>query len=313
MLRSPPVSGTVGSTARRLLVEPFPVGGRLLPPIWRVVLAAIGALLLAVVVWSRWIPPEDLGDAHAYWLAGQRLLNGEPLYDPAAGPVTPYAYWYPPIFAQVVAAFSAILPAYLFSLLWGVLLLGCLWWLADRRTSVGLAMIAFIPVAIELWFRNVHLILAALIVIGVRSNALGFVAGAAIKFGPGVGLAWLAARSRWRDLAVCLVVGAAALALSYGLNPAAWQQYAEILTGRGGLEAASGLLPIPYGVRVVVAVALALAAGRMKPRLGDPLLVVAALLALPTLFPAAFSILVAAVPLLWPRGNGNAPSGGDGA
>lgn len=313
MLRSPPVSGTVGSTARRLLVEPFPVGGRLLPPLWLAILGAVGAFLLAIVVWYRWIPPEDLGDAHAYWLAGQRLLAGEPLYDPTAGPVTPYAYWYPPIFAQVIAPISAIVPAYLFSLLWGVLLLVCLWWLADRRTAVGLAMIAFIPVAIELWFRNVHLILAVLLVVGIRGFAPAFVGGAAIKFAPGVGLAWLAARSRWRDVATCLVVGATALAISYVLNPAAWQQYAEILAGRGGLEAASGLVPIPYGIRVVAAVVLALVAGRMKPRYGDPLLIVAALLALPTLFPAAFSILVAAVPLLWPRRNENAPSGGDGA
>lgn len=307
------MSETVGSTARRLFSQPLPVGDRLLPPLGLTLLAGIGAVLLAVVIWYRWIPPEDLGDAHAYWLAGQRLLAGEPLYDPTAGPVTPYAYWYPPIFAQVVAPFSAILPAYLFSLLWGVLLLACLWWLASSRPVVGLAMIAFLPVAIELWFRNVHLILAALLVVGVRGGALAFVAGAAIKFAPGVGLAWLAARSRWRDLVLCLVVGAVGLGVSYLLSPAAWQQYAEILSGRGGLTAASGLVPIPYGVRVIAAIALALVAGRMKPRLGDPLLVFAALLALPTLFPAAFSILAAAVPLLWPRRNGNAPSDWTGA
>jgi hypothetical protein len=295
------VSETVGSTARRLLAEPLPVGRMTLPPIGLTVLAAIGAVFLLVVVWYRWLPPDDLGDAHAYWLAGQRLLAGEPLYDPTAGPVTPYAYWYPPIFAQVMAPISAIVPAYLFSLGWGVLLLVCLWWLADRRPVVGLAMIAFIPVAIELWFRNVHLLLAVLIVAGIRVIAVAFVAGAAIKFAPGVGLAWLLGRGRWRALAVFLVVGAVALGISYLLNPAAWQQYAEILAGRGGLGAATGLVGIPYGIRVVVALGLALLAGRIEKRWGDALVVVAALLALPTLFPAAFSLLVAAIPLLWPR------------
>jgi hypothetical protein len=223
------------------------------------------------------------------------------LYDPTAGPITPYAYWYPPVFAQVVAPVSAIVPAYLFSLGWGVLLVISLWWLAGRRPIVGLAMIAFIPVAIELWFRNVHLLLAVSIVAGVRLMALAFVAGAAIKFAPGVGLAWLASRGRWRDLGLCLAIGVAALVVSYLLSPAAWQQYAEILAGRGGLGAATGLVGIPYGVRVVAALALALLAGRFATRRGDALLVVAALLALPTLFPAAFSILVGIVPLLWPR------------
>jgi hypothetical protein len=295
------VSATVGSTARRLLVEPLAVGRMTLPPIGLTVLAAIGALFLLVVVWYRWIPPDDLGDAHAYWLAGQRLLAGEPLYDPSAGPVTPYAYWYPPIFAQVMAPISAIVPAYLFSLGWGVLLLVCLWWLADRRPVVGLAMIAFIPVAIELWFRNVHLLLGLLLVAGIRRAPVAFVAGAAIKFAPGVGLAWLLGRGRWRDLAVCIVVGAVALGVSYMLNPAAWQQYTEILAGRGGLGAATGLVGIPYGIRVVVALGLALLAGRIDTRWAQALVVVAALLALPTLFPAAFSILVAVIPLLWPR------------
>jgi hypothetical protein len=307
------VSATVGSTARRLFAEPLAVGDRLLPPLGLSILAAIGAVLLAVVIWYRWIPADDLGDAHAYWLAGQRLLADEALYDPTAGPVTPYAYWYPPIFAQVVAPLSAILPAYVFSLLWGVFLLVCLWWLAGGRIAVGLATIAFIPVAIELWFRNVHIILAVLLVLGVRRTALAFVAGGAIKFGPGTGLAWLVGRGRWRDLMICLVAGAAVLALSYVLSPAAWQQYAEILAGRGGLAAASGLVPVPYGIRVTVAVVLAVVAGRLKPRMGEPLLIVAALLALPTLFPAAFSILVGVVPFLWPRRDGNAPSGGDGA
>jgi hypothetical protein len=303
----------------------MPIGGRQWPPIGLAALAAIGAVFLGVVVATRWLPPGDLGDAHAYWLAGQRLLAGEPLYDPTAGPVTPYAYWYPPTFAQVIAPFTVILPAYAFSLLWGVMLLAILAWLTGGRIVVAFAMIAFLPVAIELWFRNVHLVLAALVVLGVRSSPVAFVAGAGIKFAPAVGLAWLAARGRWPSVAVCLAVGAGALAVSYALSPAAWQQYAEILAGRGGLSAATGLVGIPYGIRVVAGLALALVAGRLRPGLGEPLLVVATLLALPTLFPAAFSVLVAAVPLLWLRrdagaagsagaaGNGDAPSGGDGA
>ena len=63
-------------------------------------LAAIGGVFLLVVAVNRWGTPSD---EHAYWLAAQRLIDGEPIYDPTATSVTPYAYWYPPFVAQVLA------------------------------------------------------------------------------------------------------------------------------------------------------------------------------------------------------------------
>src|SRR5439155_232047 len=90
-------------------------------------------------------------------------LHGEPLYDPNASSNTPFAYWYPPVVAQVVAPISAILPSDAFSWAWLALLLGCAWWLAGSRPLPFLALVAFVPVATELWFRNVHLILAVVV------------------------------------------------------------------------------------------------------------------------------------------------------
>ena len=77
-----------------------------------IVLAATGGILLVIVAVNRWGTPSD---EHAYWLASQRLLHGEPLYDATATSVTPYAYWYPPFVAQVLAPIAAILPAMAFT------------------------------------------------------------------------------------------------------------------------------------------------------------------------------------------------------
>jgi len=293
---------TLGAAApvvalRRLFAEPLPIGRRHLPPIGLVLLATIGALLLAVVATGHWAQPND---EHAYWLAGQRLLHGEPLYDPSASSNAPFAYWYPPVVAQVVAPISAILPSEAFSWAWLALLLGCAWWLAGSRPLPFLALVAFVPVATELWFRNVHLILAVLVVLAIRRWPGLFAVGAAIKLSPGLGVVYLAARGRWRDAILTSVVGLAILAVSVALSPSAWAQFLDVLRARGPADASSFLL-VPYWLRAIVGLGLAIAAARSRPRIGEPLLVVAIVVALPTLWFTALSMLAALVPLvLWP-------------
>ena len=276
------------------LSRPLEFGDRKLPPLALVVLAAIGSVLLVTVAFYRWATPSD---EHAYWLAGRRLLDGLPLYDPAATPVTPYAYWYPPTVAQVLTPVAAVLPSLVFTACWTVLLLGCLWWLADRNPLVALALVAFPPVAVELWFRNVHLVLAVVLVLAVRRRSAVFSLGAAIKLSPGLGIAWLVARGRWRAATVALAVGVAMLAVSVALSPDAWRQFVEVISARGPGDVSS-FLPLPYVVRAVVGLVLALVAGRLSSRWSGVVLVVAVTIALPTLWFTALSTLVAIVPLL---------------
>ena len=94
------------------LFEPVSVGSRRLPGIGLVVLAAIGLSLLAILATTEW---QHFNDEHAYWLAGARLAAGQPLYDPTAAPNTPFAYWYPPTLAQVLAPVTSFLSADAFS------------------------------------------------------------------------------------------------------------------------------------------------------------------------------------------------------
>ncbi len=292
-------------TASRLAAQfaPRQVLRWTLPSPLLIVLAAIGAVLLVVVATNRWAVPSD---EHAYWLASQRLLHGQPLYDPSATIVTPYAYWYPPVLAQVLAPVAAILPSEAFTAAWTVLLLVCIWFLGGRTLLGGLALIAFLPVAVELWFRNIHLVLAVMVVLGLRRWPALFAVGASIKLAPGLGIVYLAARGRWRDAGLATAVGIAILVVSVALSPDAWRQFVEILTARGAGET-NGFLAVPYFVRAIVGIALAIVAGRLRPALGEPLLVVAMTVALPTLWFTALSMLAAIAGLLTFRSPEAAP------
>ncbi|MDP9482768.1 MAG: DUF2029 domain-containing protein [Chloroflexota bacterium] len=285
-------------------MKPVEAGGLRLPPPALVALAAIGGCLLLVVAVNRWGSPQD---EHAYWLAGQRLLAGEPLYDPTATAVTPYAYWYPPPLAQVVAPVSAALSSTQFSWAWTGLLLACVLWLGRGRPLVALALVAFIPVAVELWFRNVHLVLAVIVALAILRWPWMFVIGAIIKVAPGLGIVYLLVRRRWRDALIAIAVGLAVVVVSAILDPRAWAGFLDTMLARGPGDIA-GLVPVPYLVRAVIGLVLTVIAGRLTPRIGEPLLIVAIVVASPTLWLDALAMLAAIVPVAWVRSR-NAATG----
>ena len=166
------------------LVMPVVIGRRRFPSVGLLVLATIGASLLLILAATEW---RHLNDEYAYWLAGSHLAAGTQIYDTTAAPGTPYAYWYPPPLAEVIAPLTAFISADAFAVAWTALLLVCLWWLAGRNLFVALALIAFLPVAVELRVRNVHLLLAVLAVLALRRSALFWVPAAALKITPILG------------------------------------------------------------------------------------------------------------------------------
>lgn len=284
----------ISRSAMSVLTRRVVFRGRLLPPLWLVVLAVVGLFLLAVIAPVRW---TGFQDEHAYYLAARRLIDGEPLYDPTAVPGTPYAYWYPPVFAQALVPFAALLGPEAFSWAWTALLLACLWWLGGRSIVGGLALIAFLPVTIELWFRNVHLPLAVLVAGGLLGAPWLFAIGALVKFAPALGIVYLAARGRWRDALLTSAVLGGIVAVSVLISPEAWRDYVDILASLGPGDEV-GLLPIPYWVRAGTGLIVAVLAGRLRPRIGEPLLVVAVVIASPTLWVTAFAMLAAIVPVM---------------
>ena len=273
------------------------VGRMWLPAPGLLVLAVIGAIFLIVVAAYRWPTPAD---ELSYYIGARRLIDGVPLYDPSATVVTPYAYRYPPPLAQFLVPFALVMSPTVFTATWTVLLMGCLYWLAGRDIWIMLALIAFPPVAVELWFRNVHLILAVLLVLGIRRWSGFYVIGVSIKFAPALGIAYLAVRRRWREASIAVGVGLAILAVSYVLSPAAWAQFVDITLSRGALDE-SGFVAIPYAVRLATGLALAVVAGLMASRrLGEAVLIVAVTIALPTLWFTALSTLSALYLVLKP-------------
>lgn len=293
------------------LTAPVIIGSRRLPSIGLVVLAAIGAVLLAIVATAEW---THLNDEYAYWQAGARLWAGQPLYDPAAAPNTPYAYWYPPPLAQVLAPVTAVLSADAFAIVWTALLLGCLWWLGGRNVLVALALIAFLPVAVELRVRNVHLVIAVLAVLALRRSWAFWIPATALKITPVLGIVYLAAAGRWRDAVKVAVVGAVVLLVSFALGPGAWREFLDVVGARAGTDGGT-ILPfeIPFAVRFALGGILAIGAGRLSAqatehgtsaRLGEALLIMALVVANPTLWVTAMSMLIAIVPLWRSRPEG---------
>ena len=293
------------------LFASWEIGGRTVPSPILLVLAAIGASLLLVVATTFWGAPTD---EHAYWRAAVRFAQGGSMYDPTATPGDfSYGYWYPPPLAQVLAPLTFVLPSEAFSVLWTIVLLACLWWLGGRDVVTALALIAFLPVAVELRFRNVHLVLAVLVVLALRRSWLFWIPAAAIKVAPVLGVAYLAAARRWREAFAVGAVGLAVLVVSVVLAPAAWQDFIALVTPQAGTSGAS-LLPIPFPVRFGVAVALAVGGGvlsaRGRRRAGEGVLIAALVLANPTLWVTAFSLLIALVPLWRRRGPESMPIAG---
>jgi hypothetical protein len=290
------------ATLAQRFVAPMVVGTRRFPSIALLLLAAIGASLLLIVAVTEWQHPND---EYAYWLAGARLAGGASPYDVGAAPNTPFAYWYPPPLAQLLAPLTSVISADAFSVAWTVLLLACLWWLAGRNVFVALALIAFLPVAVELRVRNVHLVLAVLAVLALRRSPLLWIPATAVKIAPILALPYLVAAGRWRAAVLVAAAGGAVLAVSYVLAPWAWQSFIDVVGLRAGAEGGS-VLPIPFAVRFAAGAALAVVAGRLtlrataagkSPRVGEALLIVALTIANPTLWVTAFSLLVAIVPL----------------
>ena len=247
-----------------------------------IVLAAIGASFLVVVAVSYW---PIAADEHAYWLAGQRLLAGRAALRPdrdldhavrllvsadrRAGPRADHAR-------------SSRRRSSRWA--WIVLMLGCLWWLAGGDILVALAMCAFPPIAVEFVSRNVHLIIAVLLVLGLRRWGGWFSVGAAIKLAPVLGIPYLALRGRVREAVVATAFGAgpARRERRPGAGPVA--PVPRRPATRADPADASAFLPVPYVARFVVGVVLMVVAARIEPRIGEPLLVVAVTVALPTLW-----------------------------
>ena len=249
---------------------------------WRVVPFAIGLGLLVVMLTE----PRPLWDARAYWLADPAL--------PYARSVEgqPDAYLYAPAFLQLIAPLRA-LPWEWFGLAWILITATTLVVLTRHWLLIAL----LIPITgIELTVGNIHFLLAAAVIIGIRHPvAWSFVL--LTKVTPGVGLVWFVARKEWRSLAIALGATTLIVAASFALAPDQWPAWIQSLGGNSRQQWPYPLFPVPLSERLVMAAAL-IAWGARSDRRWT--LLVGATLALPTLWPANLAML-AGLPLVLRR------------
>jgi hypothetical protein len=258
-------------------------------------LSIFGYVLFA---WLMLIVPGTPGfksvvgfDAFAYW-------NVDPIHPYTAALGTIGSFTYSPAFAQVLSP-GHLLPFGAFYAVWASFLIVNFVWLTRRMALVWLV---FLPVPLELYHGNVHILLATVCVLGFEYPALWSI-GILTKVTPGVSLLWFVVRKEWRSLAVALGATAAISAVSFVIAPGAWFDWVKFLTtsqdaGAGSNDWYSFLFP-PLWLRIAIAAVLVIWGARTDRRWVVP---VATAVAMPVFWITTPAILVAI-----PRLRGKAP------
>ena len=254
-------------------------------------LILVGLARAFVYVAIQGIHPWEFAgiDARAYWgidLAHPYLRSG-------VGDLSTYLY--SPAFAQLLAPFSAI-PFWAFFAGWTAVSVALLAWLV-RPWPWAVPML-ILPIGYELCVGNVHLLLAAALVVGLRAPAV-WAFPLLTKITPGVGALWFLARARWRAFAIAATTTVAIAAVSAVLSPSAWSDWISFLLASPGR---TELLP----ERIVLAVVLVVVGARTDRRWLVP---VACWLALPVIWVNSWVLLLAVIRLREPR-FGDGPAAG---
>ncbi len=224
-------------------------------------------------------------DAFAYWSIDPATLYEKTI----SGQYALGGFRYGPPIGLLFATFHA-LPWWLFLWIWIAVMVAALVFLGGRWS---LALLAVPPLGLELEHGNVHLLIAAAIVLGFRWPwTWSFVL--LTKVTPGIGLLWFAARREWRNLAIALGFTAAVSAAAYLLAPALWSQWVHALLVNSG-QTQDYSVPSPLVIRLPLAILLVLWGARTD----RPWTVgVAAMLALPIIWVHGLVVAFAAVPFL---------------
>jgi hypothetical protein len=248
-----------------------------------VALSVLGLAILVVVFQIGGGLGNSGFDALAYWS-----------FDPA----NPYpgtcggglAFCYAPPLAL------AFLPGHLLSFdafraLWLAIQVAALVWLARRY---ALALLLFLPITVELFNGNIHLLLAIAIVLSFRwPAAWSFVL--LTKATPGIGLLWYLVRREWRNLAIAVGATAAISFATMLIVPDMWVRWLEFMASNRSPDTSTLHVTVPLPIRLAAAALIVVYGARTDRRWTVP---VAASLALPYLWINGFAMLAAIVPLL---------------
>jgi hypothetical protein len=242
-------------------------------------LILIGLIRAAVYFFVQDIHPWTFVgvDARAYW----RVDLGHPYQSSVVGEFSNYLY--SPAFAQFLSPLY-VLPFEIFFVLWTAASIAVLYWLV--RPWPWALLILLLPWTYELFVGQVHLFIAAAIVLGFRWPAL-WAFNILTKVTPGVGLLWFLVRREWRAFAIALGTTLAIMAVSFALSPTAWFDWIAFL------RASTGSGEMLY-VRIVAAAVIITAGALTDRRWTVP---IGVWLALPVVWIESWVILLAIIRL----------------
>jgi hypothetical protein len=238
-------------------------------------------VLAGVVPYAEPVP--DYGpmfDARGFWEAWEGGLYNIPWGEYEA-------YVYSPAFAQLLWPLT-LLPWPVFAALWTGAAIGCLFWMRVPW------MLAFPGVIDDILRGNIHVFLAAMVVVGFRFSA-AYAFGILTKVTPGIGLLWFAVRREWRPLWIALGVTGAIVAVSFVLSPQLWLEWFQLLGAASDDVARIQVVPLPLLIRLPIAVGLIGFAAITSRAWIVP---IGVMLALPNVWTSSTALL-AAVPALW--------------
>ena len=245
---------------------------------------AVGYLALRWYLILTSKDPILAADARTYWEAAY----SNPYPGPELG--LPGAYLYPPPFLQALAPLR-LLPWEVFHAVWTAIGIGALVFLVGPiGGALAITVLSF--VYRDLVVGNIHLMLGAALVIGLRQPA-AWAFPILTKVTPGVGVLWFAVRREWRQLLVSIVFTMAIAAVSFVATPDLWEAWLQRMRGDSG-RAGDTYLAILVVRFVLAAFIVAYAGWRSRAWL----IPIAVVIALPILWPDSLAILLACFPLM---------------
>jgi hypothetical protein len=231
------------------------------------------------------LPIPESSDAANYW---QMELS-----DPYRNPWTaPNSFVYSPPVALLIAPLTA-LP---FEIFYRVLLaanLAAMIWMVGW---VGAAFALLLPpVQSELMVGNIHLLIGAMVVLGLRRSA-AWSMPILTKVTPIVGLAWFLVRREWRSAGIAIGTTMVIVAGTWIFVADLWAQWVNLVRAAIPLsqDVSFTVIQAPLLVRLPIAAGIVVVGALRGWRWAVP---IGVLLALPVVWYSALSMLLAVVPL----------------
>lgn len=256
-------------------------------PVW-LALTFVGVVAIPYILWRNRGVPSILGfDAYTTWtIRLDDLYRG--LYLDLG------TFRYTPAYGQAFA-WVAVFPWEVFLGVWLLLIVLILWRWCGRWT---LAIIAFPPVALELYHGNIHIFMAAAMVAGFRWPVL-WAFPLLSKVTPGVAVLWFLGARQWRNLAIAIGATAAIAAVSLAIAPDLWWEWIAVMKQSLQWRPETPYpVDIDWYIRGPLAAVLAIWGGATGRRWVVP---IAACMALPIIWVHGLAMLVAIVPLMRDR------------